>query len=345
MADMLKQQFVSPVALGLDTIQASLEADLAIHNRIMNDVMTIYGSTTADRRRRYGVAAQLEFLKADEFTRSHTQKVLTGSEVNFPMDGFQASIGWTAMFFKNKSVADLAQTQVAAKIGHALAVRRELQRAVFGATNYSVSDYRVDNVTLNIKRFVNADGAPIPLGPNGEIFNAATHTHYLFSNGLTNVAAHALVDTVVEHHQEGQPVIFINSADEAAWRLLADFKPFVDSRLTLPIGTSTPTTRLDPFRTNDRQIGIFGAAIVWVKPWAISNYATCMDIAAAGKPLAIRTRSGGPIVLENIATNVLFPLQSDFMESEFGVGVWTRTNGACLNHTAGAVAWVDPVIP
>lgn len=345
MADMLKQRFVSPVELGLDTIAASLSADLAIHNRIMADVMNIYGTPTADRRRRYGVAGQLEFLKADEYTRSHTQKVVTGSEVEFPMDGFQAAIGWTAAFFKNKSVADLAQTQVAAKIGHSLAVRRELQRAIFGSANYTVADYRVDNVNLDVKRFLNADGAAIPLGPNGEVFNASTHTHYLFSNGLTNVAAHALVDTVVEHHQDGTPVVFINSADEAAWRLLADFKPFVDSRLTLPITTSTPTTRLDPFRTNDRQIGLFGAAIVWVKPWGISNYAACMDIAVAGKPIAVRTRSGGAITLENIATNVLFPLQSDFMESEFGMGVWTRTNGAILFHGAGAVAYVDPVIP
>jgi hypothetical protein len=345
MADMLKQRSVSPVELGLDTIAASLTADLAIHNRIMADVMTIYGSPTAERRRRYGVAGQLEFLKADEFTRSHTQKVITGSEVEFPMDGFQAAIGWTAMFFKNKSVADLAQTQVAAKIGHSLAVRRELQRAIYGATNYTVADYRVDSVNLDIKRFLNADGAIIPLGPNGEVFNPATHTHYIFSDGLTNVSAHALVDTVVEHHQDGTPVVFISSADEAAWRLLADFKPFVDSRLTLPITTSTPTTRLDPFRTNDRQIGLFGAAIVWVKPWGISNYAACMDIAVAGKPVAIRTRDGGPIRLEAVATNVLFPIQADYMESEFGMGVWTRTNGAILYHAAGAVAYVTPTIP
>lgn len=346
MADMLKQRFISPVQLGLDTVIASLQADLAIHNRLLNDSLSYFvGAATSDRRRRYGVAASLEFLKADEFTRSHTQKVVTGSEVEFPMDGFQAAIGWTAMFFKNKTVADLATTQIAAKIGHALMVRREMQRAIFGASNYSVYDQRVDNVQLDIKRFVNADGAAIPFGPNGEVFNANTHTHYLFSDGLTNTSAHALVQTVVEHRNDGQVVVFINQADEAAWRGLTDFKPFVDSRLTLPITTATPTQRLDPFRTNDRQIGLFDAAIVWVKPWGISNYAACLDIDNPMKPLALRTRDGNGITLDTVGTNVLFPLQADYMESEFGFGVWTRTNGAILYHAGGAGAYVDAVIP
>ena len=346
MADMLKQRFISPVKLGLDTIEASLQADLEIHNRVLNDALKVFvGETTADRRRRYGVTGQLEFLKADEFTRSHTQKVLTGSEVEFPMDGFQAAIGWTAMFFRNKSVADMAMAQVAAKIGQLLAVRREMQRAMFLAANYSTFDYRVDNVQLDVKRFVNADGAAIPLGPNGEIFVAATHTHYLFSNGLTAAGADALVLTILEHRNDGTPVIFINQADENAWRALPNFKPFVDSRLTLPITVSSPTTRLDPFRTNDRQIGLYGAAVVWVKPWGISNYACCLDIANPNKPLAARTRDGSPISLETIGTNVLFPLQADYMESEFGFGVWTRTNGAVLYHAGGAVAYVDAVIP
>jgi hypothetical protein len=345
MSDMLKERFQTPVQLGLDTIQRSLQADLAIHNRIVNDITQTFADTTSDRRRRYGVSSQLEFLTADEFTRAHTQKVITGSEVEFPMDGFQAAVGWTAQFFKNKSVADMAATQVAAKVGHVARIRSQLQKAIFGSSNFSTFDYRVDNVQLDVKRFVNADGAPIPMGPNGETFNASTHTHYLFHDTLDNASAHALVQTVLEHHNDGQIRVFINSADEAAWRALADFKPYVDARLTIPITTSNPTTRLDPFKTNDRAIGLFDAAEVWVKPWALSNYAVAMDIATPMKPLALRTRDGGGARLDTVGTNVLFPLQADYMESEFGFGVWTRTNGAVLYHAAGAVAYVDPVIP
>jgi hypothetical protein len=345
MSDLLKERFQTPVQLGLDTIMRSLQADMAIHNRIVGDITGIFADTTSDRRRRYGVAGQLEFLEADEFTRSHTQKVITGSEVEFPMKGFQAAIGWTAMFFRNKTVADMATTQVAAKIGHVNSIRRELQRAIYGAANYTTFDYRVDNVQLDIKRFVNADGAPIPLGPNGEVFNASTHTHYLFHDGLDNASAHALVQTVLEHHNDGQIRVFISSGDEAAWRGLADFKPYIDARLTIPITTSNPTSRLDPFKTNDRAIGLFDAAEVWVKPWAISNYAVAMDTSTGMKPLALRTRDGNGARLDTVGTNVLFPLQADYMESEFGFGVWTRTNGAVLFHGTGAVAYVDATIP
>jgi hypothetical protein len=346
MQDMLANRIQTPVQLGLDTIARSLQADLAIHNRILQDIMTPFAQTTADRRRRYGVSGQLEFLKADEFTRAHTQKVITGSEVEFPMDGFQAAVGWTAQFFKNKKVADMAATQVAAKVGHVRSIRRELQRAIFGASNFSTLDYRVDDVQLDVKRFVNADGAPIPMGPNGELFNASTHTHYLFHDGLDNASAHALVQTVLEHHNSGSIKVFINLADETAWRALADFKPYLDSRLTRPaLTTATPNTRLDPFNPGDRAIGLFDAAEVWVKPWGISNYAVCLDIGTPMKPLALRTRDGGGVRLETVGTNVLFPLQADYMESEYGFGVWTRTNGAILYSAPGAVAYVDAVIP
>ncbi len=343
MADMLKVRFQSPVQLGLDTIERSLRADLATHNRLMKDALAPFVEYTDQRRRRYGVSGTLQFDLADEFTRAHTQKVLTGSEVEFPMDGFQASIGWTAMFFKNKSVADLATTQTAAKIGHALKVRREFQRSIFLSTNYTVLDYRVDNVSLDVKRLVNADSAPIPIGPNAETFDAATHTHYLFHNGLDNTSAHSLVNTVLEHYNSGAPKVYINVADEAGWTGLTDFKAYIDSRLTVNQNTNQTKVGLDAQKTNDRAIGLFGAAEVWVKPWGIANYALCSDL-MADKPVVARTRDGGGITLDTVGTNVLFPLQADYMESEFGFGVWNRTNGAILYHAGGAGAYVDPTL-
>lgn len=344
MSDLLAVRFQSPIEFGLDALVASLAADLAIHNRLTNDAIAPFAVTTKDRRRRYGTSDQIEFKKSDEFSRMHTQKVVTGSVVEFPMEGFQAAVGWTAMFFQNKTVADMALTQNAVKVGHVTKIRREFQRAIYGSTNYVFNDFRVDQIDLTVRRFLNADGEAIPMGPNGEAFDAATHTHYLFNNGLTNAAALALVATVVEHHQGGNVVIYINSGNETAWRGLADFRPFTDARLINGIVAGTPIERLSLANTADRAIGLFGQATVWVKPWAILDYATATDLAAP-KPVVCRTRTGAPISLQTIATNVLFPLQADYMESEFGFGVWTRTNGAVLYHAAGAVAYVAPTIP
>lgn len=344
MADLLEVRFQSPVEFGLDAIAASLAADLAVHNRLTNDALAPLSVTTKDRRRRYGGSDQIEFKRSDEFSRMHTQKVITGSVVEFPLDGFQAAVGWTAMFFQNKTVADMAMTQNAVKAGHMTRIRRELQRAVYGSTNFTWNDYRVDQIDLTVRRFLNADGEAIPMGPNGEVFDAATHTHYLFNNGLTNAAALALVATIVEHHQGGNPVIYINSGNETAWRGLADFRPFTDARLIQGNTDGTPIQRLSNLNTADRAIGIFGVATVWVKPWALLDYALATDLGAP-KPVVCRTRTGAPVNLNTIATNVLFPLQADYMESEFGFGVWTRTNGAVLYYAAGAVAYVAPTIP
>jgi hypothetical protein len=332
MADLLAVRFLTAVKFGLDIIQAALERDRQIHVALMTDMVKTYAQPSTDVHRLYGVGATIRGSKVDEFGRAHTQKNVTGSAVGFPLNRFQYATGWTADYLENKTPADLAETQLATETGNALDVRSELQAAIYGATNYTFIDYLTNRFSIDVKRFVNADGADIPVGPNGETFDASTHTHYLAGAALTNTLAHNLVDTVVEHHQDGQPQIFINTADEAAWRGLTDFKPYVDSRLTLGISASEPTARLNPFRTNNRPIGLFGAAEVWVKPWAIAGYAVCMDVSpAADKPLVLRVRTGDTISLKPAAQIVMFPLQAEYMNSEFGFGVWTRTNGAVLD--------------
>lgn len=346
MADMEAQRFLTLPNVDLSILAASIQADLDVHNRLLNDAYAYLtgGTATADERRMYGVGGLLDFIQADEFSRPHTQKVVTGSLVDFPLYNYQASIGWTAMFFKNKTLGDIVATQSAAKAGHALNVLKSMQRAIYPAANFTVNDFLVRNLPLNVKRFVNADGAAIPIGPNGEVFDPATHTHYLFHNGIDNASLHALVDTVTEHRAGANPVIFINSADQVAVAALADFKPFPDPRLTVPLSASQPVQKLNLFNAGNVAIGLFGRAVVWVKPWAISNYAVCIDIDNPGKPIVLRTRDGSPLKLEPLATNIMSPIQADYMQSEFGFGVWTRTNGAILDFTTGAVAYVDPVI-
>lgn len=347
MADMEAQRFLTLPNVDLSILAASIQADLDVHNKLLNDAYAYLtgGTATSDERRMYGTGGLLDFSEVDEFGRVHTQKVVTGSLVDFPLKKFAASIGWTAMFFQNKTLGDIVATQSAAKAGHALNVLKSLQRAIYPAANFTTNDFLVRNLPLNVKRFVNADGAAIPIGPNGEVFDPATHTHYLFHNGIDNTSAHALVDTVVEHRAGANPVVFINSADQVAWAALTDFKPFPDPRLTVPLTTTpVPTQKLSLFNAGNVAIGLFGRAVVWVKPWAISNYAVCIDIDNPGKPIVVRTRDGSLPALRPESTNIMSPLQADYMAAEYGMGVWTRTNGAVLDFTTGAVAYVDPVI-
>jgi hypothetical protein len=342
--DLLEIRFRSPLALGLDTIAPVLQRDLAVHNMLTNDMVSIMSDITDDYRRVYGSSDVIEMIEADEFSRAHTQKGRTGSEVGFPMRGFQSAIGWDRAFFQRASVADMAQTQVSAQKGQVIRIRTEMQKALYLSANFAFIDYRDTKVSLPVKRFINADGLDIPDGPLGQTFNPATHTHYLATASATQANVNALIQTVLEHHINGQPVLIINQADETQMRAITGFQPYIDSRITLNANANQPTTRLNPFTTDNRPIGLFGSAEVWVKPWALPSYWFMTDMAAsAARPLACRVRKGKSAISLDVMAELDFaPLYAKYMESEFGFGVWTRTNGAVL-YTGGG-AYVDPVL-
>jgi hypothetical protein len=196
---------------------------------------------------------------------------------------------------------------------------------------------------LGVKRFVNADGASIPDGPNGEVYDGSTHTHYDAIAGLTAAALQASIRDVVEHGHGGKVVTVINIADEATVRALTGFTAYLDPRITLNSNAREATQRLDITRLDNRAIGIFDSSEIWIKPWGIANYALSFDATTGNKPLLLRTRSGGAPTLEIAAELDTYPLYSQYMESEFGLGVWTRTNGAVLYFGGGS--YTNPTIP
>ena len=92
-------------------------------------------------------------------------------------------------------------------------------------------------------------------------------------------------------------------------------------------------------------IGLYGAAEVWTKPWAIANYAVAWDADAPedGKPLAFRQRSQTRLQGLRIAAKLsAFPLSAEYMEDEFGVAANERTAAAILQFSNGT--YVDPTI-
>jgi hypothetical protein len=343
--DLLEIRFRSPLQIGLNTIEPVLRRDMEIHNTLTNQMVSTFADITDDYQRIYGSSDVIEMVEADEFTRAHTQKGRTGSVAGFPLRGYQAAIGWDKAYFQRATVADMAQSQISAQKSQIIKLRTEMQRAMYLSSNYSFVDYRDSKVTLAVKRFVNADGLSIPDGPQGQTFNASTHTHYLATAAATAADVNALIRTVLEHHVGGKPVIFINQADETQFRAITGFQPYVDSRLTLNANQNQPNARLNPLTTDDRPIGLFGSAEVWVKPWALTSYWLCTDMSeGAPRPLVARVRKGADSLALVTAAQLDFaPLYAKYMESEFGFGVWTRTNGAVL-YTGGG-AYVDPVLP
>jgi len=338
---LLRTDFQSVAEFGLDKLSDVLTADLAAHNAIVMDMVGSMAEVTTDRQRPYGASVNGDMIEVDEYGRAPTQKAKPGSTVGFPLRLFQYPVGWTDKWFQNHTPADMAVLVQAAEKAHLRRIQSQIKKAVYLSANYLFVDFLVDNVGIPIKRLVNADGAGIPDGPNGETFDGSTHTHYnaLAGGSLTEADAAALVNDVVEHGHGGDVKIAIARADETTWRALPGFQAYQDPRMVFR-ATDTPASTLDVTRMNNRAIGILEGAEVWVKSWAVANYAFAWD-SSGPSPLAFRQRSATALQGLRIASTIsTFPLMAEYMEAEFGLGVWERTNGAVLY--TGGTTYTDP---
>jgi hypothetical protein len=315
---------------GEDRAFAEIDAALAAHNRIESELLADFVERTTDRLRRYGSTDSMSMDEVDEYARADAQKIAAGATVGIPMRLYQITLQWTRKFFQTATPQELAAQTASALDADSKVIQREIKRALFGPTNYNFTDRLVDNVSLAVKRLVNADGAAIPLGPNGETFNGSTHTHYLYTASTSLAAAdmNGLIETVIEHHATA----------------------YLDARL-IPGGGQTgnqATRSIDSYNLNDRAIGVYSAggvsAEIWVKPWVPAGYLFCW-VMGAPVPLVMRTRRADTGNLELVADNEQYPLRARTFEREFGASVWTRTNGAVLFVDAGSAgAYVAPTI-
>lgn len=326
---LLATNFQSVAEFGRDNIQAVLAADITAHNAIYTDMVNGICEVTQDLQRVYGASQNGEMVEVDEFGRIQTQKPNLGADVAFPMKKLMYAVGWTRDWMMQNTPADMAMKVDGAKKAHLVAMQNAIRDAIFIPTNRTVIDRHVANVSLGVKAFLNADGDPIPDGPNGETFDGATHTHYLANAGLTNQEVVDLIETVVEHGHGQGVVLAIARGNETAVRALTDFEPYVDARLVTQEGT--PMQRLDNSRIDNRAIGIFQSAEVWVKSWVPTGYMTCYaEGDSANKPLCFREHTvfSGLRIAGTIESE---PLTAEYMDAYFGVGAYTRTAAACLD--------------
>lgn len=328
-----------------EQISIALEA----HNRHLSEMMGALVETTSDRQRRYGSADSKTMQELDQFGQPQAQKVTAGVTVGFPLRLYGDALQWTRKFMMTTGSA----AQIAAEINAIMDADRrnviyQIKRALFNPTNYTFTDVLVDNVSLAVKRLVNADSAAIPLGPNGESFTASTHTHYLYTDGTTLAAADltGAVNTVLEHHNTGRIMVYINQAQDAAVRGLAGFTAYIDARIVRGGGSTTDVAAggLDVMNPYDRPIGIYGAAEVVVKPWVPSGYLLVVSLDGGASPLVMRARDGFG-TLQLVYEDESHPLRARSYEREFGVGVWQRTAAAVLYiDTGNGDAYVAPTL-
>jgi hypothetical protein len=344
--DTLAAGRTSVVAYGEDRAYAAIAVMLEAHNQITQEMLGEFVETSTDRRRRFGGPTSMYMDVVDQVGWADVQKIGAGVDVGFPLRKYQAPVGWTRDFLETATPEELNVQFQAVRDADINAVQRELKRAVFNSVNTAAYvDINVDGQTLPLKALVNADGFPLPAGPNGEVFDGSTHTHYLGTAAFVAADLTSLISTVVEHYATGGVRVVINRAQEAAIRAFTGFVAYLDARI-VPASTST-VARGDLSQTNlyNRAIGIFdaggGAAEIWVKPWVPASYLFAYNTGAP-PPVVMRVRNAVRGNLRLVSDNEQYPLRAQTMEREFGMSIWTRTNGAVL-YTGGA-SYVVPTI-
>lgn len=325
---------------GPDALVEPLQAALDAHNAQLADMISDLAAPTDERVGVYGVAVESEMEDADEFTRGSTQKAFSRGKVAYPMGKKQYAMGWTNDYFLRATVADMVEKQIAAQRAHVKAIRKTVRDALFGPANYTVRDRFVDGLDLTIRRLANGDGEPIPEGPNGESFDAATHSHYNATADTTEAGLaaglDALLEDVVEHGHGDELRIYINRANEDDVSALAKFKPYTDRRVIPSVTEDRGAGQLDTTKVDNRAIGVYNGAEVWTKPWVPVNYYVGFSAGDERKPLKLREPVQSALRgLRRVAQFGSHPLHCEFMEAHFGVGAWTRTNGGILHADAG----------
>ena len=324
-----------------NTLYQQLQIFLDAHNKLMDDMTVDLIEPTTERFLTWGSNDEATMQDGDEFSRPDVQKVTVNpTMMAFPLRIKQAAYGVTKLFMETKTIGDLEQVVTAVTDADVRDRLATIRATLFNpVNNLTYKDRFVDNITLPLRALLNADGTYIKPDPWGNTFNVNTHTHYLAvatANTPLATELQALISTVVEHYMTGSVRVYIDRGSETTVRAFTGFNPYWDARITPSVNQNNALgVPLDVLNIYNRPIGIFGQAEIWVKPWVPSGYWFCFNTAAP-KPLRMRTRPTAGVNRGNlrIAAQVeAYPLMATYMEREYGIGVYERSNGACLDTT------------
>ena len=317
---------------GMDRAWDAIEVGLEAHNQQINEMLDLLAEPTTDQLRAYGGPDAMAMEELDEYGTPQAQKISAGINVGFPCKFYGVGLQWTRLYFRGAMASELAAQVTAVMDADVKMIQRDLKRALFTGTNYTFNDRRhPKKLSLPVKALVNADGAAIPLAPDGTSFNGSSHTHYLGTSGFANTDLTAGVTTVNEHFLNGKVVIYINIAQEATVRGFTGFTALLPGTLIGSVNATQVNGTLDVWNTTNRWIGDFNGADVWVKSWVPAGYVLFLHLGSGDKVLVKRTIQADSGDLEVLYEMEEYPLYSKMMGREFGFGVWNRVAAAVLD--------------
>lgn len=337
-------------AFGENEAYLAIQEQFDAYNAEVQNMLADLVEPTTDVLRVFGPGGDVGTVEdLDQGGSPDAQKVALGYNVGFPLRRIGRALQWDYDWTLRTSMVELDDQITAIMGADRLAVIRAIKRAVYTSSNNSSYVDRLGlrpGITLPIKAAFNNDGLIPPPGPNGETF-LGTHTHYLYSTTFTEAAAKTQIDTVIEHRLGGTIRYYINRANETTVRAFTDFLPLFASYVNVSIAANTAQGTLDVQDVNNRMIGYFNGAEVWVKPWVLANYPIALRVGLpAFKPLVFRKLMDGPGFgdLTLAYQNKLFPLYANGWTRNFGIGVWTRDAISVSEMNDGDSAYTIPTI-
>jgi len=339
------------ILFGLEDVQAAVQAELAIHNSIANDMTSTLVAPVSSRivPDASGMMLDGDMAEVDEYGRVRTQKVGTPEQIGIPIKRYQFGVGFTADYLHRATPAQVALATLNAQSADIRNTIRQVRNTLFNPTNSTFVDWLRDNMSLSLKALYNADGVAPPMGPNGETFDG-THNHYMAFTAFTPAALDALINNVAEHSNNNRLETYINVAQEATVRTFPGFTAAVDPNIVVATTQSITVQRLDTGRSNNRLIGRYNGTDVWVKSWIFPNYGAVANAAAAVPAIGRREPTGEDAVvgtpgLRMVGQIVTFPLQSEYWGREIGFGVRNRGVAAVAQFNAAtAGVYQDPTL-
>lgn len=316
---------------------------LAIHNQLFDDMVSDLATVVTSPQMPFVGGDTAVIQELDEWGRADASKASPAGNLGFPLRIYGSSVQWTRTYLARATVAELAAQIDAHAAADLVNFRNLLKTVLFKNTNTSGYIDRLDSkLTYTLRALLNADSQQIPISPNGTTFDGSTHTHYLANATYTAAALQTMIDTVVEHGVDGKVVLYIAKADETTVRGLTGFAPYLDARITVSGANQIGNVALDVTNPDNRAIGVFGGAEVWVKPWIPANYAAVLDIGGQRKPLGVRVRNGsltsGPGSFQKIDEHQHHPLTAQNFGREFGIAAFGREKAAVSRLNNGTYA-------
>lgn len=343
LSDLYEQRFAPISTLDTSKILATIQAYGDFLVRDMDEQLAMFTEETTKSRAIWGGAPTLSFDEVNEYGKGQPKKEILGQEVHFPLFKLSATDQRTAEVQKRMSVGQFRELLLAMNNAYAVRVRNEIQAAIFNKNLHTkVKDWTVDNSTLDkIQPALNADGAEIPIAPNGTSFVSSAQNHYHGVTGSANTVAASDVNYLLGHVREhvlGKVVLFVDGNMPATLAAISS-TPFVYNQFVNVIHQTDENIGRAATRDggetdrNNMFVGTWDGHEVHTRSWCPTGYMAAMAVGSQlGKPLLRRIDPAFPgmrIAAELSDNTVVLKEAYTYL----GLGAFNRAAFACLDTT------------